>query len=492
MALGINFIDMYTPNPEFRDNLGAAMAGRREKLVLQGHICAAWEDGQYLRTRDILKAKEAFEDQLKRLGTDYLDIGMIHYVDGESDFQEVFQGEVIRYCKELKSEGKIRAIGLSSHNPAIARKVVESGLIDVLMFSVNAAYDMQPASEDCNDLFDPATYQEGFVGMNPDRKALYELCDRENVAIDVMKAFGGGDMLNEELSPFGVAFNEYQCIEYCLTRPGVAAVMAGCRSEAEIEKAVSYFMEMFLQIPFEGLCRLVEEYYDYDGYEYIFLWISDFSSFECTLEEKEKFYSLLEVLNRIGKKPLMAYGGYDSILLTQDQMPVRLFGVAQSVGYGEARTITPVGGGLPVNKYYFYPLHKRMRFDEALSILMENGYFSIEKSNAEHADDYYSEICNCKQCQNIIKNDIDNFRIYNASIPYTVNARYGEIKRNRPTTEANLVAAFHFLFCKNNEWKQVENEKRKELIQQLLNDSKKYGSRERQKQIEEWCNIFAG
>lgn len=242
----------------------------------------------------------------------------------------------------------------------------------------------------------------------------------------------------------------------------------------------------------KNLCKLVKEYYDYDGYEYIFLWISDFSSFECTLEEKEKFYDLLEVLNQIGKKPLMAYGGYDSILLTQDQMPVRLFGVAQSVGYGETRTITPVGGGLPVNKYYFYPLHKRMRFDEALSILMENGYFSADKSNAEHADDYYSEICNCKQCQNIIRNDINNFKIYNASIPYTVNARYGEIKRNRPTTEANLVAAFHFLFCKNNEWKQVENEKKKELIQQLLNDSKKYGSKERQKQIEEWCNIFAG
>ncbi|MDE6203789.1 MAG: aldo/keto reductase, partial [Lachnospiraceae bacterium] len=134
-----------------------------------------------------------------------------------------------------------RAIGLSSHNPVIARKAVESGLIDVLMFSVNAAYDMQPASEDCNDLFDPAAYQNGFVGMNPDRKALYELCDRENVAIDVMKVFGGGDMLNAELSPFGVAFNEYQCIEYCLTRPGVVSVMAGCHSENEIEKAVSYY-----------------------------------------------------------------------------------------------------------------------------------------------------------------------------------------------------------------------------------------------------------
>ncbi len=241
MELGINFIDMYTPNPEFRDNMGAAIAGRRDRIVLQGHICSVWENGQYLRTRDLAKTKAGFEDQLGRLGTDYLDIGMIHYVDGESDFEEVFRGGVMEYCKELKAEGRIHAIGMSSHNPVVARKAVETGAIDVLMFSVNAAYDMQPASEDCNDLWDPKNYQEGHTGMDPERKALYELCEREGVAIDVMKAFGGGDMLKEELSPFGVAFNEYQCIEYCLTRPGAVSVMAGCHSIAEVERAVSYF-----------------------------------------------------------------------------------------------------------------------------------------------------------------------------------------------------------------------------------------------------------
>lgn len=240
----------------------------------------------------------------------------------------------------------------------------------------------------------------------------------------------------------------------------------------------------------EKLCGMLKEHYDYDGYEYIFLWISDFSSFECSLEEKKKYYDLLETLNQMGKKPLMTYGGYDSILLTQVQMPVRLYGVAQSVGYGETRSITPVGGGLPVNKYYFYPLHRRMRFDEALGILMENGYFSPEKTNAEHADDYYAEICNCEQCKKIIKKDINNFKVYNESVPYTVNARYGEIKRNRPTTEAALVAAFHFLFCKNNEWEQVKKMERRELIRQLLSDYKRYGSKETQKQIEEWCDIF--
>ena len=241
LELGINFIDMYTPNPEFRDNLGIALEGRREEMVLQGHICSVWEDGQYLRTRDLEKAKAAFEDQLNRIGTDYIDVGMIHYVDSESDFDEVFNGAIMEYCKELKADGKILSIGLSSHNPAVARKAVETGLIDVLMFSVNAAYDMQPPSEDCNDLWKPENYKNGLLGMNPDRKELYELCEREGVSIDVMKVFGGGDMLNEELSPFGIAFNEYQCLEYCLTRPGVAAVMAGCHSVEEIEKLAAYY-----------------------------------------------------------------------------------------------------------------------------------------------------------------------------------------------------------------------------------------------------------
>ena len=204
--LGINFIDMYTSNPEFRDNFGYAIKGRRDKIVLQGHICSVWENGQYLRTRDINKTKAGFEDQLKRLGTDYLDIGMIHYVDGIDDFNEVFNADIIKYCIELKEKGIIKAIGISSHNPVVAKKAVETGYIDVLMFSVNAAYDMQPPNEDVDELWNPENYKNGLVNIDSDRKELYELCERMGVAIDVMKAFGGGDMLNAELSPFSGYF----------------------------------------------------------------------------------------------------------------------------------------------------------------------------------------------------------------------------------------------------------------------------------------------
>ena len=238
--LGVNFIDMYTPNPEFQTNLGKVIAGRREKFVLQGHLGAVWENNEYLRTRDLDKVKAAFEAQLANLGTDYLDIGMIHYSDSGDDWDTIVKGGMLDYCKELKKQGKIHAIGLSSHNPLVAKEAVAGGSIDVLMFSVNAAYDLQPPGEDCMELFDKANYTEG-MAVDAERKALYEFCEKENVAIDVMKAFGGGDMLNAGLSPFGVAFNEYQCMEYCLTRPGVVSVMAGCHTVEEIQRLAGYY-----------------------------------------------------------------------------------------------------------------------------------------------------------------------------------------------------------------------------------------------------------
>ncbi|MDD6209780.1 MAG: aldo/keto reductase [Bacteroidales bacterium] len=237
---GINFIDIYSSNPELRNNIGKALSNSRERFVIQGHLCTTWENGQYLRTRDIEKTTTSFEDQLTRLKTDYLDIGMIHYIDSESDFRQVFDGEIVQLAIRLKKEGKIRHIGLSSHNPAVATLAVESGLIDVLMFSVNPCYDMQPANEDVEALWADENYAHALQNIDPVREKLYELCEQKGVAIDVMKVYGGGDLLSETNSPFGKAFTPVQCIEYALTRPGVAAVMVGCKNKEEIKTAVNW------------------------------------------------------------------------------------------------------------------------------------------------------------------------------------------------------------------------------------------------------------
>lgn len=237
---GINCIDLYAPQPEMRSRLGKWLRGRRGKFVLQAHLCTVWQEGQYKRTREIGEVKASFEDLLTRLATDYIDIGMIHYVDSLEDWEAVAGGPVMAYAREMQAQGKIRYIGLSSHNPAAAMQAVQSGLIDVLMFSVNPCYDLQPANEDCYALWDGKNYDRQLVNMDPEREALYETCSRLGVAITVMKAFGGGDLLDEELSPAGKALTVNQCLHYALTRPGVAAVMSGAHTVVELEKCLEY------------------------------------------------------------------------------------------------------------------------------------------------------------------------------------------------------------------------------------------------------------
>ena len=87
--LGINILDCWMAEPGVRSNIGKAIAGKREKWIIQGHFGSTWQGGQYVRTRQMDKVKEAFEDLLARLGTDYIDLGMIHFVDEEAEFQRV-------------------------------------------------------------------------------------------------------------------------------------------------------------------------------------------------------------------------------------------------------------------------------------------------------------------------------------------------------------------------------------------------------------------
>lgn len=237
---GINYFDLYTSNPEVRASVGRALKGRREKFYIQSHICSVWQNGQYKRSRKIGEVREGFEEMLSLLQTDYIDVGMIHYVDSLKDWEEIVKGPVMEYVVELKKAGRIRHIGLSSHNPQVALAAVESGYIEVLMFSVNPCYDLQPAGEDVEDLWKEESYRNHLVNMDPERQELYEACQRKGVGITVMKVFGGGDLLDEKLSPAGKALTVCQCIHYALTRPAVSSVLVGAHSVEQLRTSLAY------------------------------------------------------------------------------------------------------------------------------------------------------------------------------------------------------------------------------------------------------------
>lgn len=237
---GANYIDLYTSDPAARTALGKALAGRREKFILQAHICSVWKDGQYKRTRDLAEVRQGFGELLAELQTDFIEVGMIHYVDSMADWQKVRDGGVLEYARQLQRQGKIGHIGLSSHNPLVAQAAAESGDIAVLMFSINPCYDLQPAGEDVEALWADEAYAHQLTNIHPDRERLYETCQRLGVGITVMKAFGGGDLLDAAMSPAGAALTVNQCIHYALTRPAVACVLSGAHSVAEFAEAIAY------------------------------------------------------------------------------------------------------------------------------------------------------------------------------------------------------------------------------------------------------------
>ncbi len=236
---GINIIDCWMPDPKSRSIIGKAIADCRDQWFVQGHIGSTWQDGQYVRSRDMAHVVPAFEDLLSRIGGGYIDLGMIHYIDSEEDWQAAMSGPFIEYVHDLHRRGIIRHIGLSTHNPVMAQRAVKTGFVEMILFSINPAFDMHPASEDLMDLLN-GDFDESLSGIDPQRAELYRLCEENDVGITVMKGFFGGALFEKERSPFDVAFTPVQLIHYALTRPAVASIMCGYDTCEQVDAAVAY------------------------------------------------------------------------------------------------------------------------------------------------------------------------------------------------------------------------------------------------------------
>lgn len=165
---------------------------------------------------------------------------MMFFIDTEEDYKGAFETEYLTYVLNLKKEGKIRAIGASSHNPDMAARIVETGIVDHLMFSTNLAYDMLPTDVYIHDVIGDNLEGVNFKGIEPKRAHLYELCENRGVSITTMKTLGAGKLLSPDFTPFKEPLTVGQCIHYALTRPAVVSAMIGCSTREEVLDAVNY------------------------------------------------------------------------------------------------------------------------------------------------------------------------------------------------------------------------------------------------------------
>lgn len=200
----------------------------------------------------------------------------------------------------------------------------------------------------------------------------------------------------------------------------------------------------------------------------ILLWIDDFNEETAVSSEICKFISLLKAIKaECDTQIYNIHGGYFSQLLTHQDLNL-LNGVGHSVNYGEHRNVIPVGGGIPMARFYFRPTHTRLRFGDALSIMLDMNWI-------DSVEDYHSKVCKCEQCLELIKvhnSDIGKaIFAYGDSNPVISRRRSGTIVRlEYPTREAKQIASWHYLYNKAIEFEEIRAKSLSELRDELSNN----------------------
>ena len=224
---GINYADLATAGAKTFVYYGKAFSGMRKDMLYQVHFGANYETGEYGWTTNLEKVKRQIEWMLGSLKTDDVDYGFIHCLDAAKDWKSYRENGVLDYLLDMKRQGIVRHIGLSTHTPQLAGLVLDAGIVEQLMFSINPGYD----------------YHHGDYanGSAHERMNLYRRCEAEGIGISVMKPFSGGQLLDAKTSPFKKALTKYQCIQYALDKPGVLTVLPGIKNADDVRDLLGFF-----------------------------------------------------------------------------------------------------------------------------------------------------------------------------------------------------------------------------------------------------------
>ncbi|HWK21871.1 MAG TPA: aldo/keto reductase [Ureibacillus sp.] len=133
---GMNFIDTaFSYGPKRSEELiGEVLKenGKRHDVIIGTKIAQKFVDGEKVIDNSPAFLRSEVEKSLKRLQTDYIDLLYIHYPDETTP-----KDEAIGALKQLKDEGKIRAIGVSNFSPEQLKEANKNGYVDVVQGEYN-------------------------------------------------------------------------------------------------------------------------------------------------------------------------------------------------------------------------------------------------------------------------------------------------------------------------------------------------------------------
>ena len=162
--LGVTFFDTANMYPTSEEKIGTALKTVREKVVIATKTTK----------RDAKEAVAHIDLSLRQIKTNWIDIYQLHNVSNEEALEQVLAPQgAYDAARKARAAGKIRFIGISSHNIQIAIKALKTGLFQTLQFPFNFI-ENDPA----NELFPLARKNDvGIIGMKPLGGGLLERAD---------------------------------------------------------------------------------------------------------------------------------------------------------------------------------------------------------------------------------------------------------------------------------------------------------------------------
>ncbi len=149
--------------------------------------------------------------------------------------------------------------------------------------------------------------------------------------------------------------------------------------------------------------NIVDEFsgIELDGF---IIWVDDLDEHQAGSTELKGLLKLARGLRKENTKEVInLHGSYFSIITAEKLNSFS--GVAHGPEFGEHRPILPVGGGVPLAKYYIPLLHNRVNYKKAVK------YFK-KKKWLEDTETFHLNVCNCRECKETLNGDISKFALF--------------------------------------------------------------------------------
>jgi len=249
--LGVTLFDT-APNYGFggsEEVLGRALGARRDEIILVSKVGITWDpvtmtakfDGRYSTIKRIN------EESLRRLGTDHLDLVLMHWPDPETPI-----AETMRALEELRSEGKALHVAVSNFSAYELREArkhapICANEVGYNLFDRRWEHEMFPTADELDiGIMAYGPMAHGLLTGTLERENTFDERDwRRHGNIFGQRLFGPNlsqnldvvDNLLTVADRIGTSL-PLLALAWVLRNPSVSVALSGCRSPREIEENV--------------------------------------------------------------------------------------------------------------------------------------------------------------------------------------------------------------------------------------------------------------